>query len=206
MSVREKDNPALFAKIQEQNLLRQYDLLSNCIEIGLEKGIESFDKYTLWALNYAAVANISQFGGRFREEPIYVGNHFPPHFKDVPNEMDRFFSVVHENWTIWDHPTLLPAYALWRLNWIHPFVEGNGRTARAACYYLICLKQGRLLGGKKIVPERIREDRQPYYEALRAADRAWDQGHFNVTQLADYLSGLLKAQLAEAAALPGNKA
>ncbi len=197
MSVREKDNPALYARIQEQNLLRQYDLLSNCIEIGLEKGIESFDKYTLWALNYAAVANISQFGGRYREEPIYVGNHFPPYFKEVPNEMDRFFSVVHENWTIWDHPTLLPAYALWRLNWIHPFVEGNGRTARAACYYLICMKQCRLLGGKKIVPERIRENRQPYYDALRAADRAWDQGHFNVTQLADYLSGLLKAQLTE---------
>jgi len=59
MSVREKDNPTLFARIQEQNLLRQYDLLSNCIEIGLEKGIEAFDKYTLWALNYAAVSNIS---------------------------------------------------------------------------------------------------------------------------------------------------
>ena len=40
MSVREKDNPQLYARIQEQNLLRQYDLLSNCIEIGLAKGIE----------------------------------------------------------------------------------------------------------------------------------------------------------------------
>lgn len=197
MSVREKDNPALFLKISEQNLLRQYDLLSNCVEIGLEKGIEAFDKYTLWALNYAAVAKIAQFGGRYREEPIYVGNHRPPHFKDVANHMDRFFSVIHENWTTHDRPTLLPAYALWRLNWIHPFVEGNGRTARAACYYLICLKQGRLLPGKKIVPERIRESRAPYYAALQAADRAWDEGQFNVTQLADYLAVLLKAQLAE---------
>ena len=198
MSVREKDNPTLFAKIQEQNLLRQYDLLSNCIEIGMEKGIESFDKYTLWALNYVAVANIAQFGGRYREEPIYVGNHFPPHFKEVPDEMDRFFSVVHENWTILDHPTLIPAYALWRLNWIHPFVEGNGRTARAACYYLICMKHGELLRGRKIVPERIRENRQPYYDALRAADHAWDHGHFDVAQLADYLSSLLTAQLNDA--------
>ena len=197
MSVREKDNPALFARVQEQNLLRQYDLLSNCIEIGLAKGIESFDKYTLWALNYAAVANIAQFGGRYREEPIYVGNHRPPHFKDVPNQMDRFFSLIHENWTVMDHPTILPAYALWRLNWIHPFVEGNGRTARAACYYLICMKQGRMLGGTKIVPERIRENRQPYYDALKAADLAWEQGDFNVSQLADYLSGLLKAQLTD---------
>ena len=137
MSIREKDDPDLFAKIQERNLLRQYDLLTNCIEIGLKKGIEAFDKYTLWALNYAAVANISQLGGRYREDPIYVGNHCPPHFREVPNLMDRFFSVVHENWEIVNHPTWLPAYALWRLNWVHPFVEGNGRTARAACYYLL---------------------------------------------------------------------
>jgi Fic family protein len=198
VSVREKDDPALFAKIQEQNLLRQYDLLSNCIEIGIEKGIEAFDKYTLWSLNYAAVSNIAQFGGRYRKEPIYVGNYIPPHFKDVPDEMDRFFSVVHENWTIMTHPTTLPAYALWRLNWIHPFIEGNGRTARAACYYLICMRHGLLLPGRKIVPERIREDREPYYAALRSADQAWAEGHFDVSELAGYLSDLLKAQLAEA--------
>lgn len=197
MSIRKKDDPALFERIEEQNLLRQYDLLSNCIEIGFKKGIEAFDKYTLWALDYAAVANVSQLGGRYREEPIYVGNHVPPHYRDVPNLMDRFFSFVHENWTLDDHPTLIPAYALWRLNWIHPFLEGNGRTARAACYYLICMKQGRMLPGKKIVPERIRENRAPYYAALRAADQAWDNGHFNVSELANYLGDLLKAQIAE---------
>lgn len=195
MSVRKKDNPQLFARIEEKNLLRQYDLLSNCIEIGLSKGIEAFDKYTLWALNYAAVSNIAQFGGRYREQPIYVGKHRPPHFNEVSGEMDRFFSVIHENWTVIDDPTTLPAYALWRLNWIHPFVEGNGRTARAACYYLICLKAGQLLGGKKIVPERIAENRAPYYLALQAADRAWDAGDFEVTALSTYLGEMLKAQL-----------
>lgn len=195
MSVREKDNEEFFAKIQEQNLLRQYDLLTNCIEIGCSKGIEAFDKYTLWSLNHTAVANIAQFGGRFREQPIYVGKHIPPHFQNVPNLMDQFFSVIHENWEIMDDPTTLAAYALWRLNWIHPFVEGNGRTARAACYYLICLRNGGLLPGKKIVPERIRDDRQPYYDALRAADEKWAEGHFDVSELALYLRGLLKAQL-----------
>jgi Fic family protein len=198
MSVREKDNPELFSNIQEHNLLRQYDLLSNCIEIGFCKGIEAFDKYTLWALNHAAVANIAQFGGRYREEPISVGNHTPPHFKDVSDYMDRLFSLIHENWTINDHPTLLAAFALWRLNWIHPFVEGNGRTARAACYYLLCMKAGRLLPGKKIVPERIRENRGPYYAALQSADRAWNDGRYDVTDLAVYLEELLRDQLLEA--------
>jgi len=197
MSVRKSDNPELYAKVEEQNLLRQYDLLLNCIEIGLTKGIEAFDKYTLWSLNAAATANRAQFGGLYREEPIYVGNHQPPHFKDVTNEMDRFFSLIHENWDVQDDPTTLPAYALWRLNWIHPFVEGNGRTARAACYYLICMRQGRLLPGKKIVPERIRENREPYYAALREADRNWNEGHFDVSQMADYLAKLLTGQLTE---------
>jgi Fic family protein len=197
MSVREADDPTLFARVQEQNLLRQYDLLANCIEIGLRKGIDAFDKYTLWSLNAAAVANIAEFGGRFREQPIYVGTHRPPHFRDVPTLMDQFISTVRENWWILDHPTYLPAYALWRLNWIHPFIEGNGRTARAACYYLICVRAGQLLPGKKIVPERIRENRIPYYEALRAADQQWENGDFDVSQLANYLEGLLAAQLAE---------
>lgn len=200
MSVREKDDPVLFQRIQEQNLLRQYDLLSNCIEIGLKKGIEAFDKYTLWGLNYAAVSNIAQFGGRFREEPVYVSDHIPPHFKTVPHLMDQFFSFIHESWTldeIGDHPTWLAAYALWRLNWIHPFVEGNGRTARAACYYIISLKQGKVLTGKTTVPERIRANRKPYYEALKAADRAWDEGNLDVSLMADYLERLLLGQLTE---------
>lgn len=197
MSVRESENRELYNRVQEQNLFRHYDLLTSCIEIGLTKGIEAFDKYTLWSLNAAAVANIAQFGGRFREQPIYVGNHIPPHFEKVPNLVDQFFSVVHENWDIIDHPTVLPAYALWRLNWIHPFIEGNGRTARAACYYLICLRHGALLPGKKTVPERIRENREPYYAALQDADRHWANGQFNVDALALYLADLLQAQLAE---------
>lgn len=197
MSVREADDPELFARIQEQNLLRQYDLLTNCVEVVLAKGIDAFDKYILWSLNAAAVANIAQFGGRFRRQPIYVGNHIPPHFNDVPELVDEFLSVIHETWTIETHPTILPAYALWRLNWIHPFIEGNGRTARAACYLLMCVRNGGLLPGKKILPERIRDDRQPYYKALAMADRHWADGHFNVDDLAAYLAGLLRDQLAD---------
>ena len=144
--------------------------------------------------NHVAVANISQHGGRFREEPIYVGNHIPPHFKDVPELMDRFISFIHENWYN-STPTQLAAYGLWRLNWIHPFTEGNGRTARATCYYLLCARSGGLLPGRKIVPERIRDDRQPYYDALRAADQAWDAGHLDLSEMETYLARLLEAQL-----------
>ena len=69
MSVREKDDPALYTKIQEQNLLRQYDLLSNCIEIGLEKDTEAFDKYILIRRN-AEMTNRSRFSSGFHKEGI----------------------------------------------------------------------------------------------------------------------------------------
>lgn len=194
MIVLEGIDPKLFARVQEQNLIRQYDLLRDCIDIGIQKGPVSFDKYTLWAFNHVAVVNIAQFGGRFRDEPIYVGDHKPPHFKEVPDLMDKYFAFIHENWDV-THPTVLAGYALWRLNWIHPFVEGNGRTARAACYYILCVKAGSLLPGSKIVPERIRENREPYYAALRSADRAWHEGNLEVSEISEYLAGLLEAQL-----------
>jgi hypothetical protein len=81
MLVTEQQNPDLYEALLERNLSRQYDLLTNCIEIGIQQGPTSIDKYMLWALNHAAVVGISQFGGRFREEPIYVGNHIPPSFQ-----------------------------------------------------------------------------------------------------------------------------
>lgn len=196
MLVSEDQHPEMYARVQERNLIRQYDLLVNCIEIGLSQGPYSLDKYVLWALNHVAVANISQFGGRFRNEPIYVGNHIPPHFKDVPDLMDRFISFIHENWYNLG-PTQLAAYGLWRLNWIHPFIEGNGRTARAVCYYLLCARYGGLLSGSKIVPERIRENRPAYYDALRSADKAWEAGNLDVSKLESYIAGLLTDQLSE---------
>jgi hypothetical protein len=52
-----------------------------------------------------------------------------------------------------------------------------------------------LLPGRKTVPERIRENRAPYYDALRAADRAWYEGNLDCSELESYLAELLAAQL-----------
>jgi Fic family protein len=194
MFVLEEENKNLYERVQERNLARQYDLLINCVEIGMIQGVRAFDKYLLWALNSAAVSNISQFGGRFREEPVYLKDHRPPHFEKVPKLMDQFITTVHENWYIWS-ATELASYVLWRMNWIHPFIEGNGRTARAACYYMICAKLGGLPGGKVIVPERIRLERQPYYEALSEADHAWENGDLLFPKMEAYLTRLLDEQV-----------
>ena len=60
MLVIEKADPELYDRVQEKNLIRQYDLLTNCIEIGLQKDHTAFDKYMLWTLNHVAVAHMRQ--------------------------------------------------------------------------------------------------------------------------------------------------
>ncbi len=198
MLIIESQDKELFNSLQEKNLSRQYDLLVNYIQLGIRLGPHAADKYTLFALNHSAVAGISQLAGRYRQEPIYIGNsgHKPPRFEDVPDLVDRFLSFLYENWDNADAYTLA-AYGLWRLNWIHPFIEGNGRTSRAISYYILCTKLGRLLPGDKIVPERIRASRDPYYKALRAADDAWDQGDLNLSEMSRYIASLVKAQITD---------
>lgn len=174
MLVLEGEDADLFARLQEKNLARQYDLLTAFVEIGLKQGPTALDKYALWALNHVAVAGISQFGGRFREQPIYVGNHIPPHFKEVPQLMDQFISFIHENWFNLSS-TQLAAYGLWRLNWVHPFIEGNGRTARATCYYFCvptkggCSPGGKLCrsGSAKTAIRTFRHCAQPIAHGMR---------------------------------------
>ncbi|HUX68056.1 MAG TPA: hypothetical protein VMV31_11275 [Terriglobales bacterium] len=60
------------------------------------------------------------------------------------------------------------------------------------------MRAGTLLPGKKIIPERIRENRQPYSNALQSADKAWRQGNLDTSELEAYLAGLLAAQLRDA--------
>jgi Fic/DOC family len=62
---------------------------------------------------------------------------------------------VNENWE-GSSPVHLSAYVLWKLNWIHPFTDGNGRTARAISYLLLCLRLGYRLPGTNTIPKKNR--------------------------------------------------
>jgi Fic family protein len=84
-----------------------------------------------------------------------------------------------------------------RLNWIHPFRDGNGRTSRAVSYLVLCARLGMRLPGTKTIPERIAGNKQPYYDALDSADAAWKAGRLDVSAMELLLSDNLAAQLVE---------
>jgi Fic family protein len=85
------------------------------------------------------------------------------------------------------------------MNWIHPFSDGNGRTARTISYVVLSSKLDGLLPGTPTIPEQIAADKEPYYQGLEAADDAWRAtGQVNVSNLENMLNSMLAAQLLSA--------
>lgn len=121
------------------------------------------------ALNYHAMACLHSYAGEYRPCPVSVGNFIPPEHYRVDDLMDDFVNVLNRRWESSD-PVPLSAWTLWRLNAIHPFINGNGRTARAACYFVLCVKSGGWLGGKNILPVLLHQNKATYVEALQSAD------------------------------------
>lgn len=109
--------------------------------------------------------------GKFRGGPVQImrSNHRPPDANDVPGHMTHFAEEVVRMWD--GDPVNLHAFVLWRINWIHPFFDGNGRTARKFSYFLLCVKFGKLLPGKETITSQIQQNKDAHYKALWEADQ-----------------------------------
>lgn len=187
----------IFRLVSDRNLLSQYDFLATTTMVSLEERQFPINLGFLCELNRRAVTYLSPYPGEVRECPVGItnSNHTPPLHNDVKKHLSEMLKYISDNFESKD-AMHLAAYALWRICWIHPFVEGNGRTARAFSYFIICAKLNMLLPGKNIIPQQIRENRPPYYAALAKADDAYKaDGKIDVSELSGYLSGLLTIQL-----------
>lgn len=151
-------------------------------------------------LHKAALEGIHRLAGTFRNTPVRIGGsqHQPPHESMVADEIQMMCEYVSENWST-KTAAHLAAYVLWKMNWIHPFADGNGRTARAVSYVVMSIKLDSLLPGTPTIPEQIATNKQPYYQGLEAADKAWSASErVDVSSLESMLNTMLAAQLLSA--------
>jgi Fic family protein len=146
-------------------------------------------------LQRLAVNQIYRCGGHLRDGPVVISGvaHQPPEHTVVPELVDSMCLYVTENW---GKPAIhLASYLMWRMNWIHPFFGGNGRTARAVSYLILCARLGFVLPGTPTIPELIVKDRTPYFRALRKADEAAKASIVDVSEMEDLMDNLLAEQL-----------
>jgi Fic family protein len=133
---------------------------------------------TIRVLHRQAMAQLLPTAGEFRARSdleIRGSRHVPPPHEDVPRLLADACDVVNAR-AVDEDPLFAAAYILWRICWIHPFDDGNGRTARAVAYLVLSQRLDMELPGKHPIPERIKYAPLAYVRALEAADEAWAGG------------------------------
>ena len=196
-----KENDPVYQSLEISNGNRQYDFLQSIVDVSLKMGRPFLSHSIIKALNFQAIVCLHTHSGEYRPCPVTVGAYIPPAHHRVQALMDDFVDSVNRQWESAD-PVFLSAFVLWRINNIHPFINGNGRTARAAAYFVLCVKVGGLLKGQIILPELLKQNHTEYVTALQAADQSTQSGVLDLSLLHALLSRLINEQLQSAGANP----
>jgi len=91
--------------------------------------------------------------------PEYI----PPEYKDIPELLDELVAYVN---TTDDHPLIVAAVVHYQLVTIHPFEDGNGRTARLMSGYILDY-YGYGFNGIGSLEEYFAYDPDEYYNSLQ---------------------------------------
>ena len=181
--------------LEDRNVIAQFDEVCALVEAGKRDGNLSLSSDILLKLQGLAIRDIYTCAGQFRATPIYIDGslHQPPEASQVRWLVQEMCDTANKH-TEWS-PVRTSAYLMWRLNWIHPFSGGNGRTSRACAYYGLCERLGMNLPGVDLIPEQIRGNKSHYYDALDVADAAWKQEQLDLSRMESLLTTLLARQL-----------
>lgn len=193
-------DPLQRAEREAQNGVRQFNEAMDMVKASLssEKPFKLRQAHIL-RLHFQALDGLHPLAGTYRNSAVTIGksSHTPPPHSEVADLTAEMCDYVQAHWNDCD-AVHLAAYVLWRLNWIHPFADGNGRTARAASYVILNVHCRQLLPGTPTIADQIAADKQAYYAELEKADFSWAHGALRLASLENMLENMLKIQLAAA--------
>lgn len=194
-------DPDLKAQREAENGVRQFRYAIELIGQAILPDAPKFKlrQATILQLQEKALEGIHPLAGTYRNSPVQISKskHQPPRHSEVPDLVAEMCDYVNEHWE--DQSAIhLAAYLLWRINWIHPFADGNGRTARMVSYLVMSVKLHSVLPGAPAMPDLLAKDKSPYYTALEESDESWSFGRLALSSMEELLEGLLASQLLSA--------
>lgn len=124
----------------------------------------------------------------FRTVPVYVTGregviYTPPAAEQVLGMMDDLLNFIQTSEL---HPLFKACIAHFYFVYVHPFTDGNGRTARALSYMML-LRTGYDFFRYFSVSGLIAEERNSYYKSMRHVEASGD----DMTYFIDYYSAML---------------
>lgn len=164
--------------LKQVNLFLLHQRIDELITMGPVGDDFVFSEALVLELHGIVMREILERPGEYRRIDVEIrhADHVPPPWQKVPDYMSDLVGYVNKNWATRDL-VHLAAFVMWRLCWIHPFVNGNGRTARGTSYLVLNAKYGQHLPPKNSIIEQIVHDEYrmggnaPYYKALGAVDQ-----------------------------------
>ena len=186
------------------NYLHAFDALEELRGDGKYR-IQARDLLALHGMLVKGVRGGDRFAGRFRKEEVKIGDklgdrvvihHEPPSWTVVEEQVRHLLEWIErvkekrtDERDPWVHPVVVAGIAQHRLVWIHPFVDGNGRTARLFTTMLLYTR-GYDFKYLFDLSSYYNKDRDRYYAALRTVDTTWDY-----TQWLTYFMGGFSMQM-----------
>ena len=187
----------LYLRMSQNNLERQFSLLTDMVRVGIEIPRFKVNLHIIRSLNSIATTHLVEQPGAFRSEPAFItgSEHVPADPQEILNLINNLIVELHESWDE-ENAFHLAAIVLWKLVWIHPFDDGNGRTARALAFLVVSLKYKILLFGSKSFTSFLRDDYANHYiDGIRHADRTFAMGKVDLLPLAELLAEIVVLQL-----------
>ncbi len=115
--------------------------------------------------------------GQYRKVQVVIKNsrtgeitYRPPNSIEIPYQVDEFFEWLISSEAAQHHPILLAGITHYELVRIHPFTDGNGRTARAVALLLMYLA-GYDVKRFFSLEEYYDENPEDYYRSLQSVSK-----------------------------------
>lgn len=154
----------------EQMIKNNYDALTYVLE-HLDEPICEETILAIARIVTRSAAEVQVTG--YREGMVYVTGregvvYTPPRAEAVPEMMRALVKFIRESEL---HPLLKACIAHFYLVYVHPFGDGNGRTARALSYMML-LQAGYDFFRYVSVSGVVAEERGRYYRAMRSVEES----------------------------------
>lgn len=171
-------------EVQDQSLIeiQNMEKVMSFIDENIEDS--SLNKTFICEIHAMLVANLDttkegdQTPGNFRASQVAItgSEHTPPEAIHINSYMEELINFINKN----DEPKydlLKTALAHHRFAWIHPFRNGNGRTARLLTYAMLVKYGFNVHHGRILNPTAVFcSNRDDYYNFLSGADSGTEEG------------------------------
>lgn len=131
--------------------------------------------------------DMPEYEGRFRDnDDVVVANgitdeivHIPPKCEKIEGLIDALCNFINnDNPAVYIHPAIKAIVAHFVMSYVHPFIDGNGRTARAIFYWCMLKDNYWLLQYLSISGEIARSKRLYEKAFLQSEADGGDIGYF----------------------------